>query len=56
MGATSWAKNIFYNLISYIEKDEIKPIVAETFLLEDIVKAQKKFLKKRHLGKFVLVP
>ncbi len=56
LGATAWANCIFPNLISYIEKDEIKPIVAETFPLKDIVRAQKKFLKKRHLGKFILVP
>ena len=56
LGATAWSDNIFPNLIGYIEKDEIKPIVAETFPLKDIVEAQKKFLKKRHLGKFILVP
>ena len=56
LGATAWSDNVFPNLISYIEKDEIKPIVAEIFPLKDIVKAQKKFLKKKHLGKFILVP
>lgn len=56
IGATAWSDNVFPNLISYIEKDAISPIVAKVFPLRDIVKAQKEFLKKEHVGKFVLTP
>ncbi|MEC8261179.1 MAG: alcohol dehydrogenase, partial [SAR324 cluster bacterium] len=43
-------------LISYIEKHQIKPLLAKTFPLEMIAKAQQKFLLKKHVGNFVLIP
>eukprot|EP00164_Ancoracysta_twista_P014143 GFYU01022908.1.p1 GENE.GFYU01022908.1~~GFYU01022908.1.p1 ORF type:complete len:363 (-),score=95.06 GFYU01022908.1:140-1228(-) len=56
IGTTAWEEPIFPNLISYIEKGELKPLVAKTFPLSDIVQAQKEFLLKKHVGKFVLLP
>ena len=56
VGCTGWDEPVFPNLISYIEKDEIRPLVAKTFPLEDIAKAQKIFLEKSHVGNFVLIP
>ena len=56
LGATAWSDNVFPNLITYIENNDITPVVAKTFPLCDIVSAQKEFLKKRLLGKFVLIP
>ena len=53
-GCTVLESNVFANLIKYIESGEIKPIVAKTFPLEDIVKAQEMFLLKKHVGKIVL--
>jgi len=47
---------VFPNLISYIEQDEIKPVVAQTFPLTDIVAAQEVFLSKKFTGKLVLIP
>ena len=47
---------MFPNLVGYIERGEIKPLVAATFPLERIADAQREFLLKRHVGKFVLVP
>jgi alcohol dehydrogenase len=47
---------VFPNLVRYIENGEIRPIVAATYPLTDIVAAQKQFLKKEHVGKFVLIP
>ena len=44
------------HLISYIERGELKPLVAKIFPLEKIVDAQREFLEKRHVGKFVLIP
>ena len=54
MGSTYQDKICFKNLITNIEKDEIKPIVAATFPLKDIGKAQEMFLKKNFVGKIVL--
>ena len=53
-GCTVLESNVFTNLIDHIESGNIKPIVAHTFPLEDIVKAQELFLLKQHIGKIVL--
>jgi NADPH:quinone reductase-like Zn-dependent oxidoreductase len=56
IGCTAWDEPVFPNLISYIEKGEIRPLVAKTYPLEQIVEAQREFTKKEHVGKFVLIP
>ena len=56
IGCTAWDEPVFPNLVGYIERGEIKPLIAQTFKLQDIVDAQKAFLEKTHVGKFVLVP
>ncbi len=56
IGCTAWDEPVFPNLIGYIERGEIRPVVAKTFPLVDIVAAQQEFLEKRHVGKFVLIP
>lgn len=56
IGCTAWDEPVFENLVSYIEKNQIKPLVAKTFALQDIASAQIEFLEKKHFGKFVLVP
>lgn len=56
IGTTAWDEPIFQHLISYIEKGEIRPLLAKTFPLCDIVLAQKAFLKKEHVGNFALLP
>ena len=56
LGCTAWDEPVFPGLVSAIEADEIRPLVASTFPLEDIVAAQREFLLKRHVGKIVLLP
>jgi len=56
IGCTAWDEPVFPQLISYIESNRIKPLVAKTFPLADIAQAQKEFLEKKHVGKFVLIP
>ena len=56
IGCTAWDEPVFPNLISYIESNEIKPLLDKTFPLEHIVDAQREFMKKKHFGKFVLIP
>ncbi len=56
IGCTAWDEPIFPNLVSYIEKGEIMPLLAKTFPLEKIVEAQREFTAKKHVGKFVLIP
>ncbi len=56
IGCTAWDEPVFPNLVSYIEKDEIKPLLAKTFPLKKIVAAQQEFTKKKHVGKYVMIP
>ncbi|WP_457552348.1 alcohol dehydrogenase family protein [Desulfobacula sp.] len=56
IGCTAWDEPIFPNLVSYIEKGEIMPLLAKTFPLKKIVEAQREFAEKKHVGKFVLIP
>ena len=56
IGCTAWDEPVFGNLIDYIERGEIRPLVAKTFPLSEIAAAQAEFLKKEFVGKFVLEP
>ncbi|MEM9145632.1 MAG: alcohol dehydrogenase family protein [Pseudomonadota bacterium] len=56
IGCTAWDEPVFPNLVSYIERDEIRPVIAAVYPLAQIVEAQKAFMTKQHVGKFVLVP
>ena len=56
IGSTAWDPCVFPNLVRYIETGEIKPVVHGVYKLSDIAKAQRDFMKKKHVGKFVLVP
>lgn len=56
IGCTGWDEPVFTNVISAIENGEIKPALAKSFPLENIVEAQKEFGLKKHVGKFVLIP
>jgi len=56
IGCTFQNAQVFKNLIGYIERNEIKPLVAKSYPLKDIINAQKDFLSKKYTGKLVLVP
>jgi NADPH:quinone reductase-like Zn-dependent oxidoreductase len=56
IGCTAWDEPVFPDLVSYIERGEVRPLVAKTFPLESIADAQREFLEKRHVGNFVLIP
>lgn len=56
IGCTAWDEPVFPNLMGYIERGEIRPLVAKTFPLERIADAQREFLEKKHVGNFVLIP
>lgn len=55
-GCTFQDDIVFENLVGYIEGGEIKPVVAKTYQLRDIVQAQKEFIDKMFVGKLVLLP
>lgn len=56
IGCTGWDAPVFPNLISYIERGEIRPLLARTFPLDKIAEAQHEFLMKAHVGNLVLIP
>ena len=56
IGSTAWDETVFPDLIAYIERGEIRPLLAKTFPLERIADAQREFLEKKHVGNFVLMP
>jgi len=56
IGCTAWDAPVFPNLIGYVERNEIRPVVAGSFALKDMALAQQVFLEKRHVGNWVLVP
>lgn len=55
-GATFQEDEVFKTLVHYIEAGRIRPVVARTYPLKDIIQAQKDFLAKGHVGKLVLIP
>jgi NADPH:quinone reductase-like Zn-dependent oxidoreductase len=56
LGCTFQEDEVFANLVSYVEAGAVRPLVARTYPLADIVHAQRDFLAKAHTGKLVLVP
>lgn len=56
LGCTYQPREVFENLISYIEAGEIRPLVAKSYRLDQIADAQEDFLAKSFTGKLVLVP
>jgi len=54
IGCTILEPGVFSRLVGYIERGDIKPLVAKTYPLRKIVAAQEEFLLKRHVGKIVL--
>ncbi|MEM8686279.1 MAG: alcohol dehydrogenase family protein, partial [Pseudomonadota bacterium] len=55
-GCTFQEDVVFENLVSYIERGEIRPLVSKTFPLSEIAAAQETFLAKTFTGKLVLIP
>ena len=55
-GCTIPEPGIFTALVGYIERGEIRPLVARTYPLAAMAEAQRAFLTKRHVGKIVLQP
>ncbi len=54
IGCTVLDGGVFAGLVARIERGEVRPLVAATFGLDDIVAAQELFLTKGHVGKIVL--
>jgi len=55
-GATIVPVGLFAKLVSYIEKGEIKPVLAASYDLRDLHDAQAAFIQKSHIGNIVVKP
>ncbi len=55
-GATIIPPNLFGQLVGYIEREEIRPLLAGTWPLEKLREAQEAFLAKKHVGSFAVLP
>jgi len=55
-GATVLPRGLFSRLVGYIERDEIRPVLAGQFPLTDIRRVQEMFMTKTHVGNYVLQP
>jgi NADPH:quinone reductase-like Zn-dependent oxidoreductase len=53
LGCTFQEDHIFDNLVGYIERGEIQPVIAKTYSLKDIAQAQRDFGEKKFVGKLV---
>ena len=53
-GGTVPLPHVFEDLVGYIERNEITPIVAEVYDLQQLPAAQKEFLRKRVVGKIIV--
>lgn len=53
-GCTVLEQDVFGRLVQYIEDGQLRPLVAHTYPLSQIVEAQSKFQSKTHIGKIVL--
>jgi len=53
-GTTVFGPGLFANLVDYIERDEVRPVVAATFSLDQIHAAQEAFVAKQHIGNIVV--
>ena len=54
LGSTWQPRQVFENLIRYIEQGEIRPQVAKVYSLDKLHQAQKDFISKKWAGKLVI--
>ncbi len=55
-GSTVILPHIFTDLVGYIERGEIKPMLAAQYPLSDLHEAQQTFIDKKHTGNIVVCP
>jgi NADPH:quinone reductase-like Zn-dependent oxidoreductase len=55
-GSTVVEPHVFRDLVGYIERGEVRPLLAATYPLAELRDAQQAFIDKRHTGNIVVVP
>ncbi len=55
-GSTVVPSHVFRDVVGYIERGEIEPVLAATYPLRELRAAQQAFIDKRYVGNIVVVP
>ena len=55
-GSTVVPRHVFTDLVGYIARGEIRPVLAATYPLAELVAAQTAFMEKAHTGNIVVLP
>ena len=55
-GSTVIPQSVLRNIVTYIERGDIKPMLAATYPLKELRTAQAAFIAKEHTGNIVVVP
>lgn len=55
-GSTVVPPQVFRDVVSYIERGEVRPVLAATYPLHQLREAQAVFIEKRHTGNIVVLP
>jgi NADPH:quinone reductase-like Zn-dependent oxidoreductase len=55
-GSTVIPPHVFQDLVGYIEREEIRPLLAQAYPLVELHDAQQVFIDKRHVGNIVVCP
>ena len=55
-GSTVVPSHVFRDVVGYIERGEVRPVLAATHPLRELREAQRAFIEKRHVGSIVVVP
>lgn len=55
-GSTVLPPHVFIDLVGYIERGEVRPVLAATYPLSELHTAQQAFIDKTHTGNIVVCP
>lgn len=55
-GSTVVPPHVFHDVVSYIERGEVKPLLAATYPLSELHEAQQTFISKTLAGNIVVIP
>ena len=55
-GSTVVPGHVFRDVVGYVERGEVRPVLAATYPLSELRAAQQAFIDKRHVGNIVVTP
>jgi len=56
LGCTYQSPEVFARLVDLMRAGTVRPLISQTYPMQDIAKAQADFEAKKHPGKLVLIP